>query len=73
LLRPDDVVAAPDNSLTGTVMHKAFKGADILYTLQMPTGSKILTLFPSHHDHAVGDKVGIALDMHHVVAFPVQE
>jgi iron(III) transport system ATP-binding protein len=73
LLRPDDVVAEPNNTLTGTVVHKAFKGADILYTLQMPTGSKILALFPSHHDHAVGDTVGITLDMHHVVAFPAQE
>jgi len=73
LLRPDDVVLESNHSLTGTVIHKAFKGADILYTLQMPTGSKILALFPSHHDHAVGDKVGIALDMHHVVAFPAQE
>lgn len=74
LLRPDDVLVAESadsqNGLTGKVVHKAFKGADILYTLQMPTGSKILALFPSHHDYSVGDPVRITLDMHHVVAFP---
>jgi iron(III) transport system ATP-binding protein len=74
LLRPDDVLVAEGgdapNALTGKVVHKAFKGADILYTLQMPTGSKILALFPSHYDYSVGDQVGITLDMHHVVAFP---
>jgi iron(III) transport system ATP-binding protein len=25
---------------------------------------------PSHHNHAIGEKIGIKLDVDHVVAFP---
>lgn len=72
LMRPDDVVSHQESPLTATVEQKAFKGADILYTLRLPTGNKILSLFPSHQDHAVGDKVGIQMDMQHVVVFPAE-
>ena len=48
---------------------KAFRGADILYTLRLDSGRKVLALVPSHHDHAVGEKIGIRLDVDHVVAF----
>jgi iron(III) transport system ATP-binding protein len=26
---------------------------------------------PSHHDHAVGERIGIRLDADHVITFPV--
>jgi iron(III) transport system ATP-binding protein len=69
LLRPDDVLSKPDSALKAVVAQKAFKGADILYTLRLPTGNKILSLFPSHQDYALGDSVGIQVNMPHVVAF----
>ncbi len=69
LLRPDDVVYDPEGSLQGKVTEKAFKGAEIMYTLQLDTGTKILSLFPSHEDFMVGDKVNIRMDIQHVVAF----
>jgi iron(III) transport system ATP-binding protein len=28
---------------------------------------------PSHHDHAVGEKIGIRLDADHVITFPNDE
>ena len=31
--------------------------------------SKVLALVPSHHNHALGEKIGIRLDVDHVVAF----
>lgn len=71
LLRPDDVVSDPNSKLIAEVSQKAFKGADILYTLMLPTGNKILSLLPSHQNHAIGDKIGINVDMQHVVAFPL--
>ena len=70
LLRPDDIVTDPEGGLRARVTHKAFKGSQILYTLDLPTGGKVLSLFPSHHDHAVGDSVGIRIAADHVVAFP---
>jgi len=70
LIRPDDIVPDPDSPLTGLVMQKAFKGAEVMYTLELPSGNQVLSLFPSHHDYTIGARVGIRADMHHVVAFP---
>ena len=50
-------------------MHKAFRGADILYTLRLASGTKVLSLVPSHHNHDLGQKIGIQLEIDHVVAF----
>ncbi len=69
LLRPDDVIhddAAPNQA---EVIAKAFRGAEFLYTLQLPSGAQLLSLVPSHHDHAIGERIGIRLDVDHVVAF----
>lgn len=70
LLRPDDIVPDADGPLTGLVTDKAFKGAEILYTLKLSTGISLLSLFPSHLNHEVGDSVRIRIDAEHLVAFP---
>jgi iron(III) transport system ATP-binding protein len=69
LLRPDDVVHDDDAPTRAEVLHKAFRGAEILYTLRLESGRKVLALVPSHHNHALGEKIGIRLDVDHVVAF----
>ncbi len=69
LLRPDDIVHDDNSSLRAAVLHKAFRGAEILYTLQLESGRKVLALVPSHHNHAIGEKIGIRLDVDHVVTF----
>lgn len=69
LLRPDDVVHDDASPLQAVVLHKAFRGAEILYTLALPSGNRILSLVPSHHDHSIGDRIGIRLDVEHVVTF----
>ena len=71
LLRPDDIVHDDASRMQAEVIHKAFRGADILYTLQLSNGQKILSLVPSHHNHAYGEKIGIRLEADHVVVFPV--
>ena len=70
LLRPDDVVHDDDSALRAEVVHKAFRGAEILYTLSLATGRRVLALVPSHHNHAIGEHIGIRLDVDHVIAFP---
>jgi iron(III) transport system ATP-binding protein len=70
LMRPDDIVPDPNGSITAVVNQKAFKGAEILYTLQLPTGGMLLSLFPSHHNHEIGEKVCVNIEADHVVAFP---
>ncbi|MDD5028378.1 MAG: ABC transporter ATP-binding protein [Rhodoferax sp.] len=69
LLRPDDVVHDDASPLLAEVAHKAFRGAEFLYTLTLPSGQQVLSLVPSHHDHAIGEKIGIKLAADHVVAF----
>ena len=70
LIRPDDILHDDQSQLTAKVISKAFRGAEFLYTLQLPSGAQVLSLVPSHHDHAVGSDIGIHLEMHHVIAFP---
>jgi iron(III) transport system ATP-binding protein len=70
LLRPDDILHDDSSPLQAQVVHKAFRGAQFLYTLQLAGGARVLSLVPSHHNHAVGEKIGIRLEIDHVVAFP---
>jgi len=69
LLRPDDVVQDDRSPLQAEVLHKAFRGAEILYTLRLASGATVLSLVPSHHNHALGEQIGIRLDADHVIAF----
>ncbi|MBI1942654.1 MAG: ABC transporter ATP-binding protein [Betaproteobacteria bacterium] len=72
LLRPDDVIHDDAAETRAEVVHKAFRGAEILYTLRLESGRKVLALVPSHHNHALGERIGIRLDVDHVVAFAPQ-
>ncbi len=73
LLRPDDIIHDDQSQQKASVLHKAFRGADILYTLQLDSGAHVLSLVPSHHNHALGEKIGIKLDIDHVVTFKTGE
>jgi len=72
LLRPDDIQHDDNSPTTAMVIHKAFRGADILYTLKLDSGTQLLSLVPSHHNHELGQKIGIRTEIDHVVAFPTQ-
>jgi iron(III) transport system ATP-binding protein len=70
LIRPDDIVHDDASPVQAVVLHKAFRGAEILYTLRLDSGGRLLSLVPSHHDHAIGGRIGIRVEVDHVVAFP---
>jgi iron(III) transport system ATP-binding protein len=69
LLRPDDVVHDDASPITAEVVAKAFRGAEFLYTLKLASGHTVLSLVPSHHNHAIGERIGIRLEVDHVVAY----
>ena len=69
LVRPDDIVHDDNSSQTATVRDKVFRGAEYLYTLTLPSGALILSLVPSHHDHAIGEEIGIHPEIDHLVVF----
>ena len=70
LLRPDDIVPDPASPLQARVSGKTFLGAATLYRLQLPTGSQLEAIFPSHADHHAGELVGIRIAADHLVLFP---
>ena len=69
LLRPDDVVHDDASPRQATVLQRAFRGAEILYTLRTDAGARVLSMVPSHHNHRLHERIGIRLDMDHVIAF----
>ncbi|HIZ50844.1 MAG TPA: ABC transporter ATP-binding protein [Candidatus Pseudomonas excrementavium] len=72
LLRPDDIVGQEGSSLTATITGKLFLGASTLYRLQLPTGSVLEAIFPSHDDHPLGEVLGIRVSADHLVVFSAQ-
>jgi len=70
LLRPDDILHDDASAMQAKVITKAFRGAQFVYTLELPGGGRVMSLVPSHHNHAIGEKIGIRLEIDHLVAFP---
>ncbi|MEA3640093.1 MAG: ABC transporter ATP-binding protein [Lamprobacter sp.] len=69
LIRPDDILYDESSPRRATIVERAFRGAEFLYTLQLDSGSEVLCLVPSHHRHAVGERIGIRLEADHLVVF----
>lgn len=69
LIRPDDVIHDDNSSETAIVIDKSFLGADFLYYLRMDSGIEVLCLAPSHHNHKINERIGIRLDVDHLVIF----
>ena len=69
LLRADDIVHDDDAPVKAQIMRKAFRGAEFLYTLRLASGETVMALVPSHHDHALGEWIGIRAQVDHVVTF----
>lgn len=72
LVRPDDVVHDDASPAKARIVSKQFRGADFLYTLQLDDGAQVLSLVPSHHDHQIGEAMGIRVVFDHLIAFRAQ-
>ena len=69
LLRADDIVHDDDAPVKAEILRKAFRGSEFLYTLRLASGQTVMAHVPSHHDHHVGEWIGIRLQVDHVVVF----
>ena len=69
LLRADDIVHDDDAPVKAEIIRKAFRGSEFLYTLRLKTGEALMAHVPSHHDHTVGEWIGIRAEVDHVVTF----
>ncbi|WJW76098.1 ABC transporter ATP-binding protein [Thiohalobacter sp. IOR34] len=69
LVRPDDIQHDDASELRAEILAKAFRGSEFLYTLRLESGTRLLCLAPSHHDHAIGESIGIRPEIDHLVMF----
>ena len=69
LVRPDDIPHDDSSPLTALVEEKRFRGAEFLYKLRLQSGNFVLCYAPSHHNHQIGEPIGIKLDLEHLVVF----
>lgn len=69
LLRADDIVHDDDAPVKAEIVRKAFRGSEFLYTLRLASGHTVMAHVPSHHDHTLGEWIGIRAQVDHVVTF----
>jgi iron(III) transport system ATP-binding protein len=69
LVRPDDIPHDDSSPITALVEEKRFRGAEFLYKLRLQSGNSVLCYAPSHHNHKIGEPIGIKLDLEHLVVF----
>ncbi len=70
LLRADDIVHDDASTVRALIERKSFRGSEFLYTLRLAGGERVMAHVPSHHDHQIGEWVGIRAEVDHVVTFP---
>ncbi len=70
LLRADDIVHDDASPVRALIERKAFRGSEFLLTLRLKSGERVMAHVPSHHDHQVGEWIGIRAEVDHVVTFP---
>ncbi len=69
LLRADDIVHDDAAPVQAEIIRKAFRGSEFLYTLRLASGHTLMAHVPSHHDHKLGEWIGIRAEVDHVVTF----
>lgn len=70
LIRPDDIIHDDDSDIQLEITERLFRGADFLYTLKLNEVHRVLCIASSHHNHSLHEKIGIKLDVDHLVMFP---
>jgi iron(III) transport system ATP-binding protein len=69
LLRADDIVHDDAAEIQAKIINKVFRGNEFLYTLQLATGETVMAHVPSHHNHQLGEWIGIRPEVDHLVTF----
>lgn len=69
LLRPDDVVHDDSSPFSAQVLDKDFKGEYFIYTLRLDSGDVVYAQVHSHHNHPVGSRIGVHIELDHLIAF----
>ena len=70
LVRPDDILHDDCSPRTALIVARNFQGANYLYTLELEDGTQLFSLVHSHHNHKIGERLGITLEIDDLVVFP---
>ncbi len=73
LIRPEDIIHEDESPMKAMIVHKTFRGPNILYTLRLSKGNTVLALVPSHHRHQIGQPIGIRSQVEDIVLFKREE
>ena len=69
LVRPDDILHDDDSEFVGVIVSKWFRGSHFLYRVKLTSGKVIYCFASSHHNHAVGQEIGLSVHLDHLVLF----
>ena len=73
LIRPDDIIYDENSSLKARVKRKRFRGANILYTLQLKSKEEVHALISSHYNHSIGQEIGIRPQVDEIILFDAEQ
>lgn len=69
LIRPDDITHNDDSALKAKIIKKTFRGSHFLYLLEFENKMQVLSLVQSHHNHYIGDLIGVKIEIDHLIEF----
>ena len=58
-----------DTALSAKILHKSLRGPNILYKLELPSQEECLAVVSSHHNHRIGEQIGIQAEVDHLIVF----
>lgn len=69
LIRPNDIIHDDSSPFKAKILRKRFRGANILYTLKIQKDEEVLALVSSHHNHSIGQEIGIKPHVDEIILF----
>ncbi len=69
LVRPEDVLHVENSLVQAKIVHKSFRGPNILYQLLLDSGEHCYALVSSHHNHEFGESIGIVPEVDNLIVF----
>lgn len=69
LIRPDDVQHDDTSNFFGVISNKQFRGTFFQYQVLLANGLSLMCMASGHHNHAIGERIGIRLDLDHIILF----
>lgn len=73
LVRPDDILHDDSSDFTGLIVSKWFRGSHFLYRVKLPSNKVVYCFASSHHNHSIGQEIGLSIHLDHLVLFPKEE